>query len=133
MKDLCPECLYDLAGLNRSVAKLCPECGTDIESARAAKDFSRRTGRRWKWFLLAPAIALPGVVLYGIGQPAIALILGTIFGYRALKRDCELYGEMVVPAGLFFHAVGLSVAWTTMTSLVLAMLFTLLVFVGGSG
>ena len=121
-----------MTGLNRSVAKFCPECGTDVESARATRDFSHRTSRRWKLFLLAPAIALPGLVLYGIGQPATAFILGTIFGYRALKRDCELYGEVVVPVGLFFHAIGLSVAWTTITSLALAMFFTLVVVVGST-
>ena len=105
---------------------MCPECGCDIESAMVAAVWMRRQSFRWRLFLLSPIIALPGLVLFGIGQPVLAFVLGWIFGYRASALDDELMGGNRTRLDLACGAFVLSLSWTVLSTIGLLILFALL-------
>ncbi len=108
MSTLCPDCGYDLSGLN---VQCCPECGTGTDSLSRRHVWERISTRRWRWFVLAPLISLPGVLLAGIGQPILSFGLSTIFAYRALRFDDAIDDRPGSDLGRLFQALMLSFNW----------------------
>jgi hypothetical protein len=113
---LCPDCGYDLTGLN---VQCCPECGTGTDWLARRHVWQRLSSRRWRWFMLAPLISLPGVLLAGIGQPILSFGLSTIFAYRALKFDDEIDHRPGSDLGRVCQALMLSFNWVLFSTGVL--------------
>lgn len=128
MKEQCPSCRYDLSGLDG--VQLCPECGEHIESAAVVRAWISQVKRRWSYFYLSPILALPGLIFFGVGQPILSVVLGTIFGYRALSLDVELFGGDSTRVGNACQAVAMSVSWTVVTTALLA--FAVAVIIAGT-
>lgn len=108
MSTLCPDCGYDLSGLN---VQCCPECGTGTDAMSRRHVWQRLSNRRWRWFMLAPLISLPGVLLAGIGHPVLSFGLSAIFAYRALSFDDQMDHRPGTDLGRLVQALTLAFNW----------------------
>jgi hypothetical protein len=118
----CPFCGYDLAGLGSRPGITRPECGKTLNRSPLRDLWRRRSDRAWQLVFLAPLMALPGCVLYGVGQPIISVILTTGLAYRAFARDDRM--NSVPPAAITYMALAavLGVGWSMFTTALLSAL-----------
>jgi hypothetical protein len=110
--DQCPNCRYDLAGLNRDVVVQCPECGAGITLGDIARAFRKRVRRLWRFFFLMPIITMPGCVVFFIGQPIACLVLATILAHRALRLEDRINNRSEMPGSTLAMAMLAGGLWT---------------------
>lgn len=120
MNDACAKCGYDLTGLRASGIQTCPECGARTDEWSIAIGRDRLVTGRWSWFLLSPILALPCLILMGIGHPIATLFLGIVLAYRAFELE-EHVADQWHRSGMVRLAKSflLSLVWTIASCMII--------------
>ncbi len=127
----CFHCGYDLAGLDPRIVAVCPECGTAIDSDCTHSLLARESARRWRLAVLSPVFALPGLLVFIVGQPVLCFVLAAWFAFRAFEVDDELFRRPSSKVGRILQAFVFALAWTAFSTGMIALFaaVAMLVFV----